>query len=61
MKNLYTVTITTAGTRPAPLNVLAPTETAAVRKAIKALFGGLSAAPETIDYHAELKASAVIC
>lgn len=61
MRNLYTVTITHPVHHPAPLHVLAASDTAAIRKAIKALFGSVSAAPSDASYSALLTADRVIC
>ena len=61
MRNLYTVTITQQGRPLAPLHVLAATETAAIRKAIKVLFGGIASAPVSATYSATLTADRVIC
>lgn len=57
MKNLYSVTVNA----DPPLNVVACTENAAIRKALKALFGSVSAAPHPITAAADLVARGVIC
>lgn len=60
MKNLYSVRIAPAPAGCGALPVLACTENAAIRKALKAAFGAVSAAPAEITAAAEMIVSGVI-
>lgn len=60
MMNLYRVTVSGMDGEKA-VNVLAVTDKAAIRKALKAIYGAVSAAPSRSTYSAKLTAADVIC
>ncbi|MCD8052239.1 MAG: hypothetical protein LUE89_11285 [Clostridiales bacterium] len=60
MRNLYTVTLSRHTGETDCLHVVAPTGGAAIRKAIKTLFGSAAAAPAKLEATAELTAAEII-
>lgn len=60
MRNLYHVTIEPAPEGTSILSVVAVTENSAIRKALKSIFGAVSAAPRRIIVTAECEISDVI-
>lgn len=60
MKNLYQVTVSPTPKETAILSVVAVTKNSAIRKALKSIFGAVSAAPKKIIVTAECEISDVI-